>query len=156
MEEVIRESNKLLVQWEYTPPPEPTPPSPAIAYQPPTQKRRFVAVDSLKPKLLGMDTSFEDFIDFCKRFTIYTKACYEGVPVVDGLTAITYEEWSTILLTCVEPGWSKRITYDQYRSIRALLDRFDEEIQLLQTLHLRRISLIKIRRKSQYIDEETH
>ena len=104
-EVAIRESNKLLVQWEYTPPPEPTPPPP-IAYPPPTQKRRFVAVDSFKPKILGMDTSFEDFIDFRKRFIIYTKACYEGVPVVDGLPTITMEEWSTILFTRVESGWS--------------------------------------------------
>ena len=133
MKVMIRESNKLLIQWEYTPP-DPTPPSHAVAYPAPTQKRRFVAVDSFKPKLLSMDTSFEDFLDFPRRFIIYTKACYEGVPVVDGLPAITYEEWSTLLLASVEPGWSKRITFDQYSSIGALLDRFDEEIQLLHLL----------------------
>ena len=103
-----------------------------------------MAVDSFKAKLLSMDTSFEDFLDFRRRFIIYTKACYEGVPVVDGSPAISYEEWSTLLLTCVEPGWSKRISFDQYNTIETLLDRFDEEIQLLQPLHLRRITLIKI------------
>ena len=100
MEALIRESNKLLIQWEYTPP-DHTPPPPAVAYPPPTPKRRFVAVDSFKPKLLSMETSFEDFLDFRRRFIIYTKACYKGVPIVDGSPAISYEEWSTLLLTCV-------------------------------------------------------
>ena len=62
----------------------------------------------------------------------------------DGMPSITMEEWSSILLTCVESRWSKRISFDQYSSIEALLDRFDEEIQLLQPLHLRRITLLKI------------
>ena len=54
------------------------------------------------------------------------------------------EEWSAILLTCVEGGWSKRISYDSYDSITDLLGKFDKEIQLLQPLHLRRIALLKI------------
>ena len=62
----------------------------------------------------------------------------------DGMPSITMEEWSSILLTCVESRWSKRISFDQYNSIGDLLDRFDEEIQLLQPLHLLRITLIKI------------
>ena len=86
---MLRESNKLLVQWKYKPP-DPAPLPPTVAYAPHTTKRRFVAVDSFKPKLLNMDTSYEDFLDFIRRFIIYTKACYEGVPVVDGLPAITF------------------------------------------------------------------
>ena len=57
---------------------------------------------------------------------------------------ITMEEWSAILLTCIEGGWSKSITFESYDSITELLGKFDEEIQLLQPLHLRRITLLKI------------
>ena len=61
---VVSEANKLLVKWEYAAPPEPTPRSPfPIAYPLPTQRRRFVAVDGFKPKVLGLDTSNEDFTD---------------------------------------------------------------------------------------------
>ena len=60
------------------------------------------------------------------------------------MPSITMEEWSSILLTCVEGGWSKKITFESYTSIGDLLEKFDEEIQLLQPLHLRRITLLKI------------
>ena len=108
---VVSEANKLLVKLEYTAPPEPTPSSPAptpaaMAHPPPPHRRRFVAVDGFKPKVLGLDTTYEDFIDFKKRFITNTKACYEGVPLLeDGMPSITMEEWSSILLTRVEGGW---------------------------------------------------
>ena len=87
VEALLRDSNKLLVQWKYKPP-DPAPLPPAAVYAPHTTKRRFVAVDSFKPKLLNLDTSYEDFLDFRRRFLIYTKACYEVVPVVDWLPDI--------------------------------------------------------------------
>ena len=143
VEEKIREANKLLVQWNYKPP-EHSPFPPPPTFFPPTQKRRFQAVDSFKPKLLSLEATYEDFLDFRKRFLVFTKACYETVPLVDGFPDITYEEGSTLLLTCIEPGWSKKIIFEDYKNVDALLNKFDEEIQLTQPLHLRRISLIKI------------
>ena len=74
---------------------------------------------------------------------IYAKACYEST-MSPGVPGITYMEWSTLLLSCVEPEWSKRIDFENFLSIEDLLDKFDSEIQLLQPLHLRRINLIKI------------
>ena len=144
VEEQLREANKLLIQWNYKPPDHsPFPPPPSF-FPPPTQKRRFQAVDSFKPKLLSLEATYEDFLDFRKRFLVFTKASYETVPLVEGFPDITYEEGSTLLLTCIEPGWSKKIIFEDHKSIDALLNKFDEEIQLTQPLHLRRISLIKI------------
>ena len=74
VEALLREGNKLLVQWMYKPPDQ-APPPPAAVYAPHTAKRRFVAVDSFKPKLLSLDTTYEDFLDFRRRFLIFTKAC---------------------------------------------------------------------------------
>merc|ERR1712121_561837 len=47
-------------------------------------------------------------------------------------------------LSCVEPVWSKLISFDGFDSIDELLEAFDKEIQLLQPLHLRRIALLKV------------
>ena len=139
---LMGESNKLLVEWEYNPPDLPSLPH-TMAFPPP--RIRFKDVESFKPKPpLSIEASYEDFLDFRHRFEIYAKRCYESVPIVDGALGITYEEWSSLLLTCVEPGWTKRIKFDDFVDINALLEKFDSEIQLLQPLHLRRITLIKI------------
>ena len=121
VDELIKESNRLLLEWEYNSP-DPPPAPPPMAFPPPVfaPKRRFVAVDGFKPKILSIESNYEDFLDFRRRFEIYAKTCYEGVPMVDGAPGITYEEWSTLLLTCVEPEWSKRINFDGFFSIEDL------------------------------------
>ena len=93
VDELIKESNNLMVEWEYNPPDPPTAPPP-MAFPPPAfaPKRRFVAVDGFKPKILSIEANYEDFLDFRKRFEIYAKICYESVPIVDGVPGITYDD----------------------------------------------------------------
>ena len=147
----IKEAVNILAKWRYEASSAPNPSTPAstpvtaaTAQPPQPQRRRFVAVDGFKPKVLGLETTYEDWVDFKKRFLTYVRACYDGVQLEeDGTPSISMDEWTAILLSCVEAGWSKRISFDGYDSIADLLDKFDQEIQLLQPLHLRRIALLK-------------
>ena len=97
-------------------------------------------MDGLKPSTLSIETNYEDWLDFQKRFRIWAKACYESVDPVD----ITYEEWSRLLLSAVDAELSRRVDFDAFNTIEELIGQIDAEMQLLRPLHLRRINLIKI------------
>ena len=65
----VKEAMKILVKWQYDAPLDPTPSSlasvPAATAQPQQpHRRRFVAVDGFKPKVLGLETTYEDWVDF--------------------------------------------------------------------------------------------
>ena len=108
----IKEAMKILAKWQYEASSAPSPSSPAsapapaaTAQSPQPQRRRFVAVDGFKPKVLGLETTYEDWVDFKKRFITYVRACYDGVQLEeDGTPSISMDEWTAILLSCVEAG----------------------------------------------------
>ena len=73
----VTEAVKLMAKWGYGTAPAASPSTPdsapaiavATTAQPSQpQRRRFHAVDGFKPKMLGLETSYEDWIDFQKRF----------------------------------------------------------------------------------------
>ena len=63
---LIKESNRIMFEWEYEPPEPPAVP-PSMSIPPPAfaPKRRFVAVDGFKPKILSIEVNYEDYLDFC-------------------------------------------------------------------------------------------
>ena len=77
----VTEAVKLLAKWRNgasstasPSTPDSTPVIAATAQPSQPQRRRFHAVDGFKPKMLGMETSYEDWVDFQKRFQSYVKA----------------------------------------------------------------------------------
>ena len=85
--EWVQETDRIFRAWNVKAVPPTPAPAPAMAPTL-TAKRRFVPIDGFKPKTLSIESSYEDWVDFRKRFIIYAKACYESIRPSD----ITYTE----------------------------------------------------------------
>ena len=123
--DLVRRADHLYRKWKVDPPSPPVPPTvsaPAPASS--SAKRRYVAMDGLKLSLLSTESTYEDWIDFQRRFKIRVAACYETTDPID----ITYNEWSRLLMSAVDKEWSKRTNFDSFNTINELLEQFDAEM----------------------------
>ena len=139
--DLVRRADHLYRKWKVDTPSSPVPPTvsaPTPASS--SNRRRYVAMDGLKPPLLSTESTYEDWIDFQRIFKIWGTACYESTDPID----ITYDEWSRLLMSAIDTEWSERVDFDAFNTIDELIGQFDAEMQLLKPLHLRRMNRVKI------------
>ena len=64
--ELVRRADALLRKWKVDPPSPPVPSTVSAPTPASSTRRRFVAMDGLKPSPLSIETTYEDWIDFQK------------------------------------------------------------------------------------------
>ena len=95
-------------------------------------------MDSLKPTTLSIESSYFDWLEFRNSFSEWTKACFETA-----MTPITYNMWTRNLTMVIDSDWKKRLDVSLYGSVEDLLNAMDEEMTILNPVHLQRITLLK-------------
>ena len=58
-------------------------------------------------------------------------------------TPITYSEWTRNLTMCIDNDWKRRLDYSLFSNVDDLLTSMDKEMNILNLVHLRRITLLK-------------
>ena len=95
-------------------------------------------MDGLKPVTLSIESSYFDWLEFRRSFTEWTQACFKTAP-----SPITYNEWTRNLGMVVDSDWKRRLDFTLYRTVEDLLNAIDDEMTILNPVHLRRLTLLK-------------